>query len=652
VSLPVSRSDQSTYRQDIDGLRAVAVLSVLMFHTTPMLVPGGFVGVDIFFVVSGFLITSLIAAEMRAGTFSVLSFYDRRIRRIMPALAVVIAASMVLGYFILWPGDYEDLGTSAGYATIGLANIFFHDSTGYFDQRSALQPLLHLWSLGVEEQFYVVWPLLLFLMIRIVGFKPRALSAILLSLVVGAFLAAVLAERADPKAAFYLTPYRAWELGIGCMLALLPAFNVRDILRELVGVVGLSLIVYAIFALDASSRFPGANALLPCLGAAMMIWSSHDRPSLTGRCLSWRPIRSVGLMSYSLYLIHWPTLAFVRHYNNGADPGPAQLVLAPAASLLLAWLSWRYVEQPFRGRRTRPVRSVATGVATAAGVTAFAFGIAATAGLPWRVPDHLRPLLSRDIMWDWTCPRDVVLNQTYLCQFGSNWDTATSKAFLWGDSHAEHLVPLMEAASSHTGAAYALNRQCPAVLGGMLRLSIPPNQAYNNNARCMQSRQTALDLLRAHPEIDTVILASAWEFMVRSLRLEPPGSPTDGYLLLEQGFQEIVDDVGLIGDFPVLPIDPVGCLAGEAVWRRHCDRTALQISKAAYERQQGTVNQILRTIAARNRNVKVIIPGDVICDDKICLTDWNGEFLYRDTDHVRRNLTAATRASLAGALGF
>lgn len=277
VTIPLS-SDTSTYRPDIDGLRAVAVVAVLMFHTIPTIVPGGFVGVDIFFVVSGFLITSLIAADMRAGTFSVLSFYDRRIRRIMPALIAVIAASMVLGYFILWPGDYEDLGESASYAAVGLANIYFRDSTGYFNQGSALQPLLHLWSLGVEEQFYLVWPLLLFAMIRIVGFKPRILSVILVVMVAGAFVAAVLGEQADPKAAFFLTPYRTWELGVGCMLALLPTFNVRDIACHLAGVIGAALIVYAVFGLDASSRFPGTNALFPCVGAALVIWSGYNRP--------------------------------------------------------------------------------------------------------------------------------------------------------------------------------------------------------------------------------------------------------------------------------------------------------------------------------------------------------------------------------------
>lgn len=657
MKLPASSSDHP-YRPDIDGLRAVAVTAVLLFHGAPAIVPGGFVGVDIFFVVSGFLITSIIAADMRAGTFSMLSFYDRRIRRIMPALVAVIGASIVLGYFILWPGDYEDLGKSAAYAAVGLANLYFHDGTGYFNQRSELQPLLHLWSLGVEEQFYVAWPLALFLMVRVIGFKPRALSLLLLGLVVAAFVAAILMEQTDPKAAFYLTPYRAWELGIGCLLAVMPPLQVRPIVNEIMAVAGASLIAYAIFALDSSSRFPGANAVFPCLGAAMIIWSGRSNLSLLGRCLSWRAVRFVGLISYSLYLIHWPALVFLRHYNNGAEPQLLQIVVALAASIALAWLSWRHVEQPFRQRRPRPARSVAVGAGTAAAVLVVGIGLAATAGMPWRAPDHLRPMLSRDLMWEWTCPRTVALDNTWLCQFGGNWDEARGRGFLWGDSHAEHLVPLLEALGTHTGAAFVLNRQCPAVLGGMLRLNIPANQAYNNNDRCVQSRQAAIRTLHAHPEIDTIILASGWEFLVKALRLEPPGPQVDGYALLEQGFQEVVDDIGkdrrivLIGDFPVLPIDPVGCLASEALWRRTCDRAELQVSISAYERQQGRVNQVLRSIAAANPNVSVIIPGELLCKDKVCQTDWNGEFLYRDADHIRRNLTAGTRLSLAEALGL
>jgi peptidoglycan/LPS O-acetylase OafA/YrhL len=670
VSLPLTKSepsfrtqawknDRNAYRADIDGLRAVAVISVVMFHAAPAVFPGGFVGVDMFFVVSGFLITSTIAVEMRAGTFSMMSFYDRRARRILPALVALLAACVVLGYLILWPGDYADLGRSMGYAAAGLANIFFRNETGYFDQKAGMQPLLHLWSLGVEEQFYLVWPPVLFLLLRVFRLKLHATLAVLCVMTVAAFVMAVMEEGIDPKAAFFLTPFRAWELGVGCVLALLPAVDLSEPAKALAALAGSALIGYAIFGLDASSPFPGLNALFPCLGAALLIWSGEDRPSLVGRCLSWYPVRLIGLISYSLYLIHWPALVFVRHYNNGFELGPVQLALTLASCVAMAWVSWRYIEQPFRKRRTSPGRTVAVGGIVMMAVIAGGVGLAASSGMAWRLPERMRPMVSRQVAWQWTCPRALKLDKTFLCQFGGKWSEARQRAFLWGDSHAEHLAPLLEAASGRTGTAYVLNRRCPVILGGILRLNIPENQDYNNNARCVSTRRSAMDTLRSHPEIETVILASAWPFLVKSLRREPPTSEQDGYALLRDGLQEAVNDMArpgrkivVIGDFPYLRTDPIQCLAGEVLWRRRCDRKELGISAAAYDRQQGKVNAILRSIAATNPNVSVIIPGAVLCKSGTCQTEWDGDFLYRDTDHIRRNLEPATRASLALALGL
>jgi len=352
----MSRKYGEGYRPDIDGLRAMAVLSVLLFHAN-LGCPGGFVGVDMFFVISGFLIFQLIFEELNSRTFSLIAFWERRIRRILPALVTVVLAVLVAGWFIFLPDDFQKLGKSAiAQATLS-SNYFFYEQwlegAGYFAPALDPKPLLHTWSLAVEEQFYILFPLILMLAARS---RRRPFAETMLIIAIGSFALSVYGSFQLPAATFYLLPTRAWELLLGALLFLMHGkITTNRWLEEAAGWVGLILIVGSIFFYDAFTRFPGRAALPPCLGTALLIFSSETRLSRVGRFLAWKPIVFIGLISYSLYLWHWPLLVFSKYPANTQSWKMSSLLLL--ASFVLAILSWKFIETPFRKRWVFPKRS-------------------------------------------------------------------------------------------------------------------------------------------------------------------------------------------------------------------------------------------------------------------------------------------------------
>lgn len=369
-----------TYRADVDGLRAIAVLAVLGFHAFPAVVPGGFVGVDIFFVISGFLITGIILDAAAAGTFSLAGFFARRIRRIFPALALVLAACLVAGWYLLFEDQFMALGKHVAAGAGFVSNFVLWREAGYFDASAETKPLLHLWSLGIEEQFYLAWPLLVVAMWRRVDI-----------LVVAAFVWAVslafnlVSIRTDLVGTFYSPATRAWELMSGSMLACLARpggpglahavaagfgrLLARPGARAVMSVAGAAAVAGASFLLDGSRHYPGAWAIVPVAGAALMIAAGADAP-INRLVLAARPMVWVGLISYPLYLWHWPLLAFARILESGEPPAWLRAV-AIAGAGVLAWLTYRFVEMPIRFGRGRrgvvPGLSVVMAVLLAAG---------------------------------------------------------------------------------------------------------------------------------------------------------------------------------------------------------------------------------------------------------------------------------------------
>lgn len=358
------------YRADIDGLRAVAVGSVLVFHTGVGILNGGFVGVDIFFVISGYLITSILAAELARDRFSIWGFYERRARRILPALAVMMAVTLAIGAVVMLPSDFRDLARAAAATSIFASNVYFWRTSSYFDGSADFKPLLHTWSLGVEEQFYIVFPLLLLLAFRLRGI--RAARLLVLAGLVLSFWLSLRAIGRWPEATFYLAPTRGWELLLGAALALglVPQVPGR-LLREGLALAGMAMIAWCVLRYDERTVFPGMAALWPCLGAALVI---HARGSLVGRVLSLPPLVFVGLISYSLYLWHWPVIVFARYEGFYSATLP-QAALIVALSFAIAVLSWRFIETPFQTRALLPERQRMLRAATACVVAGLALGL-------------------------------------------------------------------------------------------------------------------------------------------------------------------------------------------------------------------------------------------------------------------------------------
>ncbi len=357
------RGSTLAYRADIDGLRAVAVLSVLAYHAGLAKISGGFVGVDVFFVISGYLISSIVFSEIAESRFSVIRFYERRIRRIFPALFVMLGVSSVFAMIYLLPGELINYSRSMLAATLSVSNFYFWRHSGYFDLPLS-QPLLHTWSLAVEEQFYICFPLFLVLVRR---FAPRRLATAVVVIFVASLLASAIIVSRHEQTAFYMLYTRAWELLLGTILSLglLPRMQ-SAWLRNLATITGLGMIGYSLLVYTQYTIFPGLNALAPCVGSALIIWAGEAGSSLVGAVLSWRPVVFVGLISYSLYLWHWPLIVL---QNMGMLFGVAILPSLPHAtfltahrfdmlvllflSLTLAVLSWRFVERPFRSGALR-----------------------------------------------------------------------------------------------------------------------------------------------------------------------------------------------------------------------------------------------------------------------------------------------------------
>lgn len=346
---------EPVHRKDIDGLRAVAVLPVVAFHAGIDFIRGGFVGVDVFFVISGYLITSLLMKDIIAGKFSITKFYERRVRRIFPALVAVLLGTFVFAWFYSLPSELVDLSKSAIAAVLSVSNIFFLMQAGYFDGTALSKPLLHTWSLAVEEQFYIFWPLLLWGTCRMTQNKPRVMTwtVAIVSLALSAYGAFHFKD-----ASYYLVFTRAWELMLGALVAFdaLPVPK-NESLREVYSFTGLTLIIASVFMINSDMPFPGVTALPPTLGAAMIIAVGRvNARTVTGRVLSMRPVTFIGLISYSLYLWHWPIAVFQRNYGMLMDTGSdrTRKIAIILVSFVAAAISWRFIEQPFREGKYRP----------------------------------------------------------------------------------------------------------------------------------------------------------------------------------------------------------------------------------------------------------------------------------------------------------
>lgn len=619
------------HRPDIDGLRAVAVIPVVLFHAGIQRVAGGYIGVDVFFVISGFLITGILMEDIRQDRFSIANFYERRARRILPALFTVLLFASIAAYKLLLPNDAYDYGRSLIATLFFASNIAFARQMGYFDGPSEMKPLLHTWSLAVEEQFYIVYPLFLYLVTRF--FRKRYTLAIssMLFLSLGYSIWHV---HTHPTTSFYLATTRAWELLIGGILAThsIPKLE-KKLWANLVGVLGLGLIAYGVFAFSAATPFPGVNALYPCVGAALIIYSGMAADTYVGRLLSLKPIVFVGLISYSLYLWHWVIIVFAKHYLDRPLAGMEKVAVIVAA-FLAATLTWKFVENPFRGRNAIGTRAwIFSGAAAIAMLFAVFGGLALkTDGFPTRFSGEARFFInSRDDFWK---RRDACDHK--ICRVGAA--DAPESFILWGDSHAGALAPAFEnlALSHNLAGAVAFHSGCAP----LLQLKRYGAQAED----CTGYGNSVLDYIKDH-HIKNVFLHGRWGLYTESVRpeqgipllLTPDLKPEENYAVFSQlvhsTLKQLHDldlNVVVIASVPEVGTNVPETLARDAISGKP---VALALPRDQFMKRQERAFQVLRS-AAEEYSDQIVYPHQALCATSECSVIHQQYPLYCDDDHL------------------
>lgn len=680
-ALPLSRAEASRvaasepgygirHRADIDGLRAVAVLPVLLYHAGFPLVGGGFVGVDVFFVISGYLITAILLVELDAGRFSLVRFYERRVRRLLPAIFAVLLASVAIGWLVLLPEDLKDLGQSA-VATVAFASnlLFWHD-IGYFDLDAERKVLLHTWSLAVEEQFYLVFPLLLWLLLKLGRpVVPHLLTGLLLL----SFAAAAVAVQTAPGAAFYLAPLRAWELLLGAVLAAgVVSAPQRPWLRDLCSVAGLVLILGSVHLISAEMPFPGVAALAPCLGTALVILGGMSGPSLAGRALSAGPVVFVGLISYSLYLWHWPLLVLAKSYLARELTLPEAGAVLVLAGILSA-ASWRWIEQPFRAPSnllSRPALFTAAGAGSAA-VVAVGLVLHVQEGVPWRLPEDAQRLAAgvRDRSADRNHCFDRTADQARagdLCPEGPIGEIPPSFV-IWGDSHAEMLRDAFDVAAREAGRSglFAGLPGCPPL--AQARIAFQRGTFQPGADRCTAYNAAVLELLERERAIDTVVLAGHWPVYATGTPYRPR---TPGRLALEdltpeaapaapkavfhrrllatvERLRAVGKRVVIVGSVPETRADVPWTLALSAWHGRGID---LRPTRADFEARNEVPLAAFDELE-RGGLASIIRPETLLCDAERCMVEAQGRALYADDNHLTLFGAAVVTPLLVAGLG-
>ena len=506
------------YREDIDWLRAIAVLAVVAFHFEAPAVFGGFVGVDIFFVISGYLITGIIQSEVQGGTFSFARFYERRVRRLLPALYAMVALTAIPSLHYLLTSERAEFFRSVAAVVTFTSNFFFWFQTGYFDHAAVEKPLLHTWSLAVEEQFYLALPLLLWALLRFVRGRS-ALPVALGAMTLASFALGIWLMRTDRSAnAFFMSPPRAWEFLIGGIVALEGFPVLRHALaRQVARGIALVLLAIPIFSLRQGPGFPGVNALAPCIGAALFIWSGIGVASQTrGRYSPLGIVRLFGLISYSLYLWHWPLFTFARFSKASLVLSATDKIALFALTVAISYLSWRFVEQPFRNRTLAPTRRAAFAVAGAASLVLLAAGVAGIF-FSQTTSDTDRSAQQLEAYNDYAYQRLYRSGDCFAPQgdvFGAGCLTLApnkTNVLLWGDSLAAHY---------YHGLTKLADPQSRNVLQVTQPACMPTfNAAAQGVASCRNMALQMDAFFRGHRP-DIVVLSADWLEHARLPRLE------------------------------------------------------------------------------------------------------------------------------------
>lgn len=651
-------SAEHGYFAAIDGLRAIAVLAVVLFHAGVPGIEGGYVGVDVFFVISGFLITGLLARELAVtGRIDIIEFYVRRVRRLLPALVVVLLATLAMGaVWLTAVGEQQDLAASAWATAAFASNIYFwRTQTGYFAGPSEQLPLLHMWTLAVEEQFYIVWPLVMVAVgwaARRAGLalKPTLIAVLVVGSVVS-FAACVLVTPVKTTLAFFMTPFRAWEFGIGGLLSLsVAALRGGGALRHawtIVAVAGLAAVAASIVVFDGQTLFPGYAAALPVLGSAAIIAGIVAAPAgPVVRLLSVAPMVVIGRLSYSWYLWHWPVLAIARAHDLGERSLPRDLALVGLALVLSALTYW-LVEQPVRMRKPWPFAgrgsAIAAGVALLGVTAALAGGVRMAADRQLAASPLLRAAAtaqSERFAYPPGCAYFQLpfagLSPAEGCTVGGK---GPPRVILWGDSFANHLLPTFDGLGRMADLS-----TLPRAMGACK----PHVQTFESTLRryarsveaCIAFNNEVLAALPAlaRDGARVVVLSARWS--VTSFWQQGHGSWRASLVETIAAIRRAGFDVLIIADGPPYPTNVPNCLARRGA-------AACSLARAEVDRDRTATLETLRAVAGSFDRVTIWDPTDELCDTSRCTPIKDGIVTMSDSHH----LSPGAAAGLAPALG-
>ena len=635
------------YRAEIDGLRALAVLPVILFHAGFEQFSGGFVGVDVFFVISGYLITTIIISEMAEGKFSIVNFYERRARRILPALFFVMAACLPFAWFWLTPNDLKVFGQSLIAVSTFSSNILFWSESGYFNTASELKPLLHTWSLAVEEQYYILFPIFLMLTWKL---GIRWILIILSVLFVISLGVAQWGAYNKPSATFFLLPTRGWELLVGVFSAFYLKYNAHlksYILNQALSLLGFGMIAYSIVAFDKTTPFPSLYALIPTIGTGLLILCAVPK-TFVHKLLSLKFIVGIGLISFSAYLWHQPLLAFARH-KSFVGISDINLIALCLASLVLAWFSWKFVEAPFRNKKIVDRKQIFI-------YSSSLLSVFILIGLLTHINKGFSERYSAELQFYFAMPGEGIKARNYDCHLtGSEFaltgcifgdQTIPPKYALIGDSHAGSLRQQMGKSFSELNRSFVLYAKdgCPP--------SLAINGTSEGHKNCPNFNQNVLDDL-VERKITTVVLFSRFSWY-----LENDGFKNSYGVNEDKNFQHFIEgsDSSIEGqvdeklesmlsfiwkltsqNIRVLIVEPIPEMGWDVVRQKlHSlvfDKPMLAIDKKSYE--VGTKRRFEKFAEPLMAlpNVRIVGTSDLFCDIDFCFGERNGDLLYYDDDH-------------------
>lgn len=655
------------YRPEIDGLRAFAVVPVILFHAGFTLFSGGFVGVDVFFVISGYLITSIIIEALEKGQFSLFDFYERRARRILPALVTVTVAASVVAWLWMTPVQLKEFGQSVAATFLFSSNILFWSQSGYFAPSSELNPMLHTWSLAVEEQFYVVFPLLI---VAIARFRLKSIVPVIALIGLISFMTALYMVQHAPSAAFFLLPARAWELLVGSLLAIyLRRFSQPSGIAATTGaLIGLALLAYAVVFFDASVPFPSAWTLFPVLGTGLIILCARC-DNLPGVILSHRTVVLIGLLSYSAYLWHQPIFAFTRIHSDD-QPSVLLLLGLSALSFALAALSWRFVERPFRDRAfltRKTVLQLSAGIS----ITMLAFG--ATLHLANGVPDRLSTGARLATAETYFLPDSDCIPQKLGAYSGCVYRADANRIVaLWGDSHG------MVWAQSLADALAPLD---VGIVNATLGACLPAIGIEREGRNCSDEQAAIFAYLQSPESPDTIIITARWALYLNGKGFDncEGGVENQKDLILSelngirnstqssivtnairrtiQRLRDINKKVVIIEDIPEM-----GWNIPDRIFRNEMFATGIRrpvsVARSCYDNRTASSRDVFAPFV-NDLGVVFVDPSEVFCDGigvdtGRCLAEWDGVPLYFDDDHLSstgaKNLAQAALPAIARAL--